>query len=148
MSKSNRLCSSAWLYSTPKRKKPKKKTKGRKFGTRLERYAHRLNVNLPASEKWFQSLFKQTSCYKDLLFFFNRPCGAFIPDVVCYQPRIIIEIDGSIHDTPEQQFRDKQKDAYFIKREFKVFRIKAYSSTQFNEVINQIKELVKTTISD
>ena len=38
--------------------------------------------------------------------------------------KIVIEIDGSYHNTHNQQARDLNKDAYYKQRKFKVIRIK------------------------
>lgn len=38
--------------------------------------------------------------------------------------RVIIEIDGGYHGTPEQIARDKRKDEYLVSRKFRVVRVK------------------------
>lgn len=122
-----------------KKKRKKKKTKSRR-----QVYADKLNENLPASEVWFQTKWA-TDIQQDKLDLytdkFNEPLGSYIPDVINRGFKYIIEIDGSIHDTPEQQYKDRKKDAYYLRRGYQVFRIKAYCNISYSEALINISLL-------
>jgi hypothetical protein len=62
---------------------------------------------------------------------FNHVLGNYIPDVYNHELAYVIEVDGSVHDTPEQQERDRKKDAYYRERMYQVFRVKAYRNGSF-----------------
>lgn len=119
-----------------------KKIKGErkdKWNNRLKEMAHELNKNEPASEKWFKDLFDAHYSLKQD--FYNKPFKKrYIPDVLNYKFKYIIEIDGSIHNTPEQIEKDKKKDIFYKRAGFIVFRVKAFSNESY---INLIKELIK-----
>ncbi len=51
------------------------------------------------------------------------PLGDYVADFVCYDSRLIVELDGSQHTEPKQQARDAQRDAYFQAAGFHVLRI-------------------------
>ncbi|NEO88738.1 MAG: DUF559 domain-containing protein, partial [Spirulina sp. SIO3F2] len=38
--------------------------------------------------------------------------GTFIVDFYCHQYKLVIELDGSVHDQPEQQQRDQERSTY------------------------------------
>jgi len=48
--------------------------------------------------------------------------GEYIVDFVCLEKRIIIEVDGSIHNLPEQIEHDKQRTEWLESKGFKVVR--------------------------
>ncbi len=49
----------------------------------------------------------------------QEPIGPYIADFVCYQTRLVIELDGGQH--AEDQ-RDVQRDAWFRRNDFTVMR--------------------------
>lgn len=122
----------------------KKKRKGKKpkrASGRLQQYADNLNKNLPNSERWFQNLWTKDmeqdklDLYQDK---FNYPLGRYIPDVINMGYRYVIEIDGSIHDDPMVQWKDKVKDLYYKKKGYQVFRLKAYDQDAYEELVINI----------
>lgn len=50
----------------------------------------------------------------------QKPIGHYIVDFVCFQPRLIIEIDGGQHN--EQIVYDKRRDNYLCNEGFTVLR--------------------------
>ncbi|GMV54134.1 MAG: hypothetical protein OKBPIBMD_01903 [Chlorobi bacterium] len=46
-----------------------------------------------------------------------------IVDFYCYSAKLIIEIDGDIHRTPEQKQRDQERDSQFEAAGFRTLRI-------------------------
>jgi very-short-patch-repair endonuclease len=93
-----------------------KQSKCRKFKTNLEKRA-------TVSELKFQKLIKLLG-YRAL---FQK---GFIKDYFCivdfYIPslKLVVEVDGGYHSTPEQIEKDKKKDQYLTKvRNFRVLRL-------------------------
>ena len=46
----------------------------------------------------------------------------FVVDFVCIERRLIIEVDGDIHEEPDQQAYDQQRQAVLESRGFRVLR--------------------------
>lgn len=142
-----KLLTNTWLYRQPKskygkkKKKPQKK-KLRKQKSRLEQYGEDLNRNLPRSEAWFQQLWKERGmeCKFD---HFNCPFGPYIPDVLNKKHYYIIEIDGSIHTTPEVKERDQKKSEWFRNQMFTVIRVIAYDMDSFNNAVERVQAIRK-----
>ncbi|MFI5014390.1 MAG: endonuclease domain-containing protein, partial [Hyphomicrobiales bacterium] len=51
------------------------------------------------------------------------PIGPFVADFVCFRARLIIEVDGPMHQRPIQRGRDLRRDAWFRAQGFSVIRI-------------------------
>lgn len=51
------------------------------------------------------------------------PIGPFIVDFACLERRVIIEVDGSIHQSAERRGRDLARDRWITAQRFKVLRI-------------------------
>jgi len=50
--------------------------------------------------------------------------GPYIADFLCMQHRLIIEVDGSVHNLKEHREYDRSRDKYFHELNFRVLRIK------------------------
>lgn len=50
--------------------------------------------------------------------------GSYIVDFVCLDAHIIIEVDGSIHNSPEAQEYDKQRSDFLQECGYSVYRFK------------------------
>lgn len=53
----------------------------------------------------------------------QQPIGKYIVDFVCFSQKIIIELDGGQHSTPDNIEKDKIRTAFLEKEGFKVIRI-------------------------
>lgn len=51
------------------------------------------------------------------------PIGDYIADFVCFERRIVVEVDGPSHDTDEQQRRDEAKERWLRGQGFLVVRL-------------------------
>jgi very-short-patch-repair endonuclease len=51
------------------------------------------------------------------------PIGNYIADFICFEKRLIIEIDGPSHETTEQRLRDAERDNWFRREGFKILRL-------------------------
>jgi 3-oxoacid CoA-transferase subunit A len=66
--------------------------------------------------------------------------GNYIPDFVCLKQRLIIEIDGLIHQLPENLESDKVRTEWFANEGYRVVRFTNEEVlTDLNEVLNKIK---------
>jgi very-short-patch-repair endonuclease len=51
------------------------------------------------------------------------PIATFIADFCCYSLRLIVELDGDVHNEPAQTARDENRDEYLGSRGYKLLRI-------------------------
>lgn len=66
--------------------------------------------------------------------------GPFIVDFYCDTHRLVIEIDGAVHDNPEAQKYDKEREKYLVELGYRILRFR-------NEEILFDLETVLTQIS-
>ena len=64
------------------------------------------------------------------------PIGRYIVDFVCFDKRVIIELDGSGHCEEEQYKYDRARDDFFKSQGYKVLRFFN------NELINNMEEVI------
>ena len=68
--------------------------------------------------------------------------GNYIVDFYCASKRLVIELDGGIHNRPEQQEKDKYRDEHLTEMDFRVLRFKNEEVLgDFNSVKEQILNL-------
>jgi len=68
----------------------------------------------------------------------QQQIGIYIADFYCQEKKLVIEVDGGIHSTLEQQQKDQVKDAHFKFIGMRVLRLKN------SEVLeNQVSALAK-----
>jgi very-short-patch-repair endonuclease len=60
----------------------------------------------------------------DLHFRRQAPFGDYIVDFVCHQHRLIVELDGGIHDLPSVAVRDAEREAWLTGRGYRVIRFR------------------------
>ena len=68
--------------------------------------------------------------------------GSYITDLVCLDRRLIVEIDGLIHQLPENKENDKIRTRWLEEKGFKVIR---FSN---DEVLNKTDEVIELLISN
>jgi very-short-patch-repair endonuclease len=49
--------------------------------------------------------------------------GKFIADFVCYERRLIVEVDGPSHEDAEQQAKDQERDVWLGEQKFRILRL-------------------------
>ncbi len=72
------------------------------------------------------------------------PVGIFIVDFCCRERRLIVELDGEVHDAEPQQAWDENRDIYLQQRGFQVLRFR--NEAVFNDpdlVLQRIYEAVR-----
>lgn len=66
--------------------------------------------------------------------------GGYILDFYCIEKKLVLEIDGEIHNTPEAKEYDKIRDKFFIGLGFTVIRFKTLQvENNLDSVIESIK---------
>jgi adenine-specific DNA-methyltransferase len=52
----------------------------------------------------------------------QQPIGPYIVDFICFEEKLIIELDGDQHDQPENATADAARTAYLERQGFRVMR--------------------------
>jgi len=103
----------------------------------LKQYAldHRNNPATADAVLWDALKTKQLLGFK-----FRRQhiIGTYIADIVCLDKQLIIEIDGLIHQLPENKASDEERTVWFEGKGFKVIRFTN------DEVINKTEQVLET----
>ena len=50
------------------------------------------------------------------------PIGPYFVDCVCFERRLIVEVDGPLHESAEQRLHDARRDAFLRGEGFRVLR--------------------------
>jgi imidazole glycerol-phosphate synthase subunit HisF len=66
----------------------------------------------------------------------QHPIGSFIVDFFSHEAALVIEVDGSIHDVPEQRRRDEQRQAALESAGLRVLRFTN------DEVLNDLARVI------
>lgn len=51
------------------------------------------------------------------------PVEGFITDFYCHEEKLVLEVDGAVHEEPQQKARDENRDVVLQSLGFKVLRI-------------------------
>lgn len=120
---------------TEKKEKVNKKTW-------VRRKASELRGNIPRSEQWFIQLLVKNKL--DHLFINNKTLlDKYIGDFVHKSIKLIIEIDGKIHDKQEVLTKDYTRQVELEQNGYKIIRVKAYDDLGGQIVIDRIKSIIK-----
>jgi very-short-patch-repair endonuclease len=76
----------------------------------------------PAEQMLWSQL--RTQRFAGLKFRRQHAVGSFVLDFFCAEPAVAIELDGSVHDTPEQRERDAERTVWLGQRGIRVLRIR------------------------
>lgn len=75
--------------------------------------------------------------------------GHFIPDFVCLDKKLILEIDGGYHQLPEVRLRDEERTAVLEQLGYTVLRIKNEDVfDRLTQVLESIRSSLKTLSTD
>lgn len=102
----------------------------------FKQVAQELRNNSTETEKimWFQYLrFKKPQVKR------QRPIGPYIVDFFVPKLKLVIEIDGDYHFTPDQVEKDKQRDSYLVGLGITIIRIR---NDEVKSNWQQVKERV------
>ena len=81
----------------------------------------RREMTLPEVMLW-QELRKRPSGFK---FRRQHPAGVYVIDFFCAEAKLVIEVDGSVHDGPKAALRDMNRSAFLKSRDIATTRIPA-----------------------
>jgi len=123
------------------------RAKARRFGAistseRGERLAPRLRaIATPAEKKLWTALRKLD--LSGTHFRRQAPFGPYVVDFVCHRARLIVEVDGGIHNHPAVTARDAERETWLRQRGYSVIRI-ANQDAMFDPagVANRIAGLI------
>jgi len=87
---------------------------------RADRQARRLRRAPTYSEAAVWKLLRKT----DLHFRRQAPFGPYVVDFVCHPHRLIVELDGGVHDLPAVAARDAERDAWLATRGYRIMRLR------------------------
>ena len=90
--------------------------------SKVEEYLPELRGNLTPQERvlWDALRGRQLD---DVKFRRQHPLGAFIFDFYAPELRLVVELDGDIHDDPVRRARDRSRDAHLIANGYSVVRV-------------------------
>jgi len=87
------------------------------MGKRLIEYARRLRGNMREAEKLLWARLRRKTL--EVQFRKQAPIGSYIVDFVCFERRLIIELDGGQHS---ERSENMERDTWLRKQGFKVLR--------------------------
>jgi type I restriction enzyme R subunit len=67
--------------------------------------------------------------------------GDYVTDFYCHEAQLVIECDGSVHESNEQWYHDRNRDAYMIAQGLRVLRFA--NDRILNDIENVLKEIAK-----
>jgi len=53
----------------------------------------------------------------------QAPMGRYVVDFVCHRSRLVVEVDGGVHDIDAVAVRDNERDAWLEGRGYRVVRL-------------------------
>ena len=116
----------------------------RKHNPALTQNARILRKNMTKEEKHLWYDFLKTYPVR---FLRQKVIDNYIVDFYCHQARIIIELDGSQHYSPDGKIYDKIRTEFFEERNLKVIRIPNIQVTNnFEGICNYIDKIIKESI--
>ena len=81
----------------------------------------------------------------------QHPIAGYIPDFVCLEKKLIIEIDGEYHDEEEQKLFDKGRENWLAEQGFTMIRFTNYAvNNTLNAVLKDIEQAIlnKETVTE
>jgi very-short-patch-repair endonuclease len=72
--------------------------------------------------------------------------GSYIPDFVCLEKRLIVEVDGGYHNSPEQIELDGNRT--FELEQKHLFKVIRFTNEEVSKDINTVLEKIKTVLSE
>ena len=86
---------------------------------RADATARRLRRDLTFAEK---QLWKALRAAEGFHFRRQAPMGPYVVDFICHRSRLIVEVDGGVHDIDAVAARDNERDAWLVSRGYQVIR--------------------------
>jgi len=103
--------------------------------------ARKLRNNLtPAEQTFWLRLKEQFPAYK---FRRQHPISIYIADFYCHKLKLVIEIDGPIHNSNEAKLDDEKRQKDLVNLSLTVIR---FTNEQIKKEIEDVIEIVSSTI--
>jgi len=91
----------------------------------------------------------RASRFRNIKFRRQHPVGPYILDFYCAAARLAVEVDGAVHDNPDQARHDQRRTAWLAIQGIKVIRLRAeYVRTELDGVLGFIGDAVRTRLYD
>ncbi|MCF7844937.1 MAG: endonuclease domain-containing protein [Kiritimatiellales bacterium] len=85
-------------------------------------FTRHLRRNMTPEEKILWNEIRNRRCH-NMKFRRQVNIGPYIADFLCMQYRIVVEIDGPIHDSREHKEYDRNRDIYLQEQQYRILRI-------------------------
>jgi len=109
--------------------------------------AKRLRKNMTAAETVLWMYLK--AGINDCKFRRHHPIGIYIADFYCHKAKLVIEVDGSIHDLDAIKQNDKEKETCLINNGYSVARFTNKEvMTQAETVLEKIKSIISKKLNE
>jgi len=103
----------------------------------------RKNMTLAEGVLWNHLRLKQM---KGFTFRRQHPIGNFIADFYCHKMRLVIEVDGSIHNIEEVKERDEGRE--YMMKELRLSIIRFTNNEVLNDIENVLMKIEKHLSGD
>jgi len=100
--------------------------------------ARDLRKNATPAEQIFWEMVRDRK-FLNLKFRRQHQIGDYIADFYCHEVKLVIELDGNVHDIAERIKKDNKRDAYLKSQGFSVLRIK--NKRLFEDTENVLQEI-------
>ena len=87
----------------------------------LTEHARKLRIVQTAAEAKLWSLLRNKQI-RGFKFRRQHQVGGYIADFYCHEAQLVVECDGSVHNTNEQWHHDQRRDAYMTSNGIRVLR--------------------------
>ncbi len=115
---------------------------GAMFSSLLEEARELRKRQTPVEEIFWQIV--RNRRFLNLKFRRQHQIGPYIVDFYCHERKLVIELDGGVHQIPEQKARDAERDEYLKSLGNQVIRIK---NEDISERLGQTLESLANTLS-
>jgi very-short-patch-repair endonuclease len=106
---------------------------------RSDRAARRLRNELTYAERLLWLALRTLDGFR---FRRQAPMGAYVVDFVCHHSRLIIEVDGGVHEMDAISQREVERDLWLAERGYRVLRLTN------REVLSNVDAAVRRIISE
>jgi very-short-patch-repair endonuclease len=69
----------------------------------------------------------------------QHPIGPYVADFACVGARLVVEVDGGTHSTPEQLAHDRRRDGFLRKSGWRIIRV---SNVDVYKKINSVLDYI------
>ena len=98
-------------------------------------------------EKYLWSELRRKNIF-GLKFRRQHPIGRYIVDFYCFEKKLIIELDGPVHEDEDRKIYDEKRQKELEYMGYKVIRFKDYDIfDNLDKIINKIKEVLSDDLN-